>query len=132
MSGTLIRFRNILSSLSCIEDEWQFRRLGRQYYLSLLFYCGRKWIRRITSVWRAKLSGESEMVAADVLRVRAIKVSRHAWPRKLNCPSLSSGGRRRLWNIRRRWNVGRIRMWDIQMRWDVGRTEWRLWDIRIR
>ena len=88
------------------------------YYLSLLFDCGRKWIRRIASVWQAKLSGESEMAAADVLRVRAIRVSGHAWPGKLNRLPLPSSGRR-------------IQMWDIRMRWNVGRIEWRLWDIRV-
>ena len=30
---------------------------------------GRKWIRRIASIWRAKLSGESESLATDVLRI---------------------------------------------------------------
>ena len=44
--------------------------------------------------------------------------SGHVCPGKLNRPSLLSGGRRRMWDIRRRW--------------DVGRTELRLWDIQIR
>ena len=39
-SGDLRRFGNILSSVSCIKDKWQFRRLGRQYCQSLLFDCG--------------------------------------------------------------------------------------------
>ena len=38
----LRRLGNVLSSVSCIKDEWQFRRLGRQYCRSLLFDCGRK------------------------------------------------------------------------------------------
>ena len=56
-SGTLRRFGNVLSSVSCIKDEWQFRRLGSQYCRNLFFDCGRKWIRRIASIWRAKLFG---------------------------------------------------------------------------
>ena len=52
-SGNLKRFENVLSSVSCIKDEWQFRRLGCQYCRSLLFDCGQKWIRRITSGWWA-------------------------------------------------------------------------------
>ena len=32
---------------SCTVQKW---RLGRQYYQSLLFDCGRKWIRRVASV----------------------------------------------------------------------------------
>nr|CAN72682.1 hypothetical protein VITISV_036812 [Vitis vinifera] len=64
VSDTLIRFGNIPSSLSCIEYEWQFRRFGRQYYLSLLFDCGQKWIRcspstRYQSI-RTYLTGEVE------------------------------------------------------------------------
>ena len=66
-SSNLRRLGNVLSSVSCIKDEWQFRRFGRQYCWSLLFDCGRKWIRRIVSIWRAKLSKESELSAADVL-----------------------------------------------------------------
>ena len=41
---------NVLSNVSCIKDECQFRRLGRQCRQSYLFYCGRKWIRRIASI----------------------------------------------------------------------------------
>ena len=133
-----------------IKNEWQFRRLDRQCYRSLPFDCGRKWIWRIASVWRAKLSGESELLAADALRVSATRGSGHVWPRKLNRPPLPSGIRRRMWDIRRRWNVGRIEfrmwdirrklnvgriefwMWDIQRRWNVGRTEFRMWDIQRR
>ena len=124
-SGALRRFGNILSSVSCIKDEWQFRRLGRQYYRSLLFDCGLKWIQQIPSVWRAKLSGESELSAADALRVSPIKGSGHVWPGKLNRPPLPSGVKRRMWNIRRKWNVDRteFRMWDIRRRWNVGQTE---------
>ena len=37
-------------------------------------------------------------------------------PGKLNRPPLPSCNRRRIWNIRRRWNIGRIelRLWDIR------------------
>ena len=84
--------------------------------------CGRKWIRRFASVWQAKLSRESELSAADALRVSAIRGSGHVWPRKLKRPPLPFGVRRRIWNIWRRWNVGRteFRMWDIRRRWNVG------------
>ena len=92
------------------RTPWHYAkwRLGRQYYQSLLFYCGWKWIRRIASVWRAKLSGESELSAADALRVSAIRGSGHVWPGKLKRPPLPSGVRRRMWYIRRRWNISRI------------------------
>ena len=93
-SGDLRRLGNVLSSVSCIKDEWQFRRFGRQYCRSLLFDCGRKWIWRIASVWRAKLSGESELSAADVLRVSATRGFGHVWLGKLNRPPLPFGSRR--------------------------------------
>ena len=94
-------------------------------------FCGRKWIRRIASVWRAKLSGESELSVTDVLRVGATRGSRHVCPGKLNRPPLPFGGRIRMWDIRRSQNVGRIPMWDIRRRRNVGRIELRLWDIRV-
>ena len=106
-SGNLRRFENVLSSVSCIKDEWQFNRLGRQYCRSLLFDCGWKWIRRIASSWRAKLSGESESSDADVLRVSVTRGSGHICQGKLNCISPPFGGRRRMWYIRRWWKVGR-------------------------
>ena len=124
-SGNLRRFENVLSSVSCIKDEWQFRRLGRQYCQSLLFDCGWKWIRRIASIWRAKLSGKSESLATDVLRISVTEGSGHVCSGKLNRLPLPSGNRRRLWSTRRWWNVGRteFRLWDIQRKWDVNRTE---------
>ena len=56
--------RKLQEKFRCTVQKW---RLGRQYYQSLLFYCGRKWIRRIVSICRAKLSGEFELSAADAL-----------------------------------------------------------------
>ena len=109
---------NVLSNVSCIKDEWQFKRLGRQYCQNYLFDCGWKWIRRIASIWRAKLSGESESLATDVIRISVAEGSGHVCLGKSNRPLLPSGGRGRMWNIQRKW--------------DVDRTEWRLWDIRIR
>ena len=126
VSSDLRRFGNVLSSVSCIKDDWQFRRLGRQYCRSLFFDYGWKWIQRIASVWRAKLSEESELSAVDVLWVSAIRGSRHVYPGKLNRPPLPSGGRRRLWNIRRRWNIDRT---EFLPRWNElwfpsGWNEW--------
>ena len=95
-SGDLRRFGNVLSSVSCIKDEWQLMRLGRQYCRSLLFDCGQKWIRRIASIWRAKLSEESESLATDVIRISVTEGSEHVCPGKLNRHPLPSGGRRRL------------------------------------
>ena len=66
--------RKLQENFRCTVQKW---RLGRQYYQSLLFDYGRKWIRRIVSVWRAKLSGESELLAADALRVSVIRGSGH-------------------------------------------------------
>ena len=130
VSGDLRRLGNVLSNVSCIKDEWQFRRLGRQYCQSYIFYCGQKWIQRIASIWRAKLSGESELPATEVLRVGATRGSGHVCPGKLNRPPLPSGGRRRMWNIRRRWNVGRIelQLWDIPDK--VERWSGRILDVR--
>ena len=99
-SDNLRRFENVLSSVSYIKDEWQFRRLGRQYCRSLLFDCGRKWIRRIASIWRAKLSRESESLATDVLRISITEGSGHVCSGKLNRPPLPSSNRRRLWSTR--------------------------------
>ena len=50
VSGDLRRLGNVLSNVSCIKDEWQFKRLGRQCCQSYLFNCGRKWIQWIASV----------------------------------------------------------------------------------
>ena len=118
-SGDLRRFGNVLSSVSCIKDEWQLMRLGRQYCRSLLFDCGRKWIRRIASIWRAKLSGESESLATDVIRISVTEGSEHVCLGKLNRHPLPSDSRHRLWNIQKRWNFGRteFRMWDIRVEW---------------
>ena len=62
------------------------------------------------------------------LWVSAIRGSRHVWQGKLKRPSLPSGIKRRMWNIRRRWKVGRtqFRMWDIRRRWNIGQTEFRM------
>ena len=106
-SSNLRRLGNVLSSVSCIKDEWQFRRLGRQYYRSLLFDCRQKWIRRIASIWRAKLSGESESLATDVLRISVTGGSGHVCPGKLNRPPLPSDDKHWLWSTRRWWNVSR-------------------------
>ena len=117
------------------KDEWQFRRLGCQYCWGLLFDCGRKWIQRVVSVWRAKLSGESESLVANVLRISVTGGSGHVCPRKLNRPPLLSGNRRRLWSIRRRRIVCRIEFpsgwneWEFSSGWNElefpsGWNEW--------
>ena len=111
-SGDLRRLGNVLSNVSYIKNKWQFRRLGHQYCQSLLFDCGRKWIRRIASIWRAKLSGEA-------VRVSVTRGSGHVCPGKLNRWPLPSGDRCRMRSIRRRWDVGwtELRLWDIRMEW---------------
>ena len=58
-------------------------------------------------------------------RVSAIRGSGYVWPGKLKRPPFTSGVKRQMWNIRRRWNVSRIefRMWDIRRRWNIGHTK---------
>ena len=102
------------------RTPWHYAkwRLGRQYYQSLLFDCGQKWIRQIASVWRAKLSRKSELAAADALRVSAIKRSEHVWSGKLKRPLLPSGVRHRMWNIRSEveWAMSRVAIWSNSIR----------------
>ena len=130
------------------QATWEDLGMSRRVYLALkminnsgdlvvsivgvcFLIVGGKGIRRIASIWRAKLSGKSESLATDVLRISVTEGSGHVYPGKLNRPPLPSGDRRQMWDIRRMWNVGRteFRMWDIRRRWNVGRTEFRMWEF---
>ena len=132
------------------QATWEDLGMSRRVYLALkminnsvdlvvsivrvcFLIVGGKGIRRIASIWRAKLSGKSESLVTDVFRISVIEGSRHVYPGKLNRPPFPSGNRRRMWDIRRMWNVGRteFRMWDIRRRWNVGWTKFRMWDIRV-
>ena len=46
----------------------------------------------------------------------------HVWRGKLNRPPLPSGVRRRMWDVRRRWDFGRTRFPDVRHPEKVGRA----------
>ena len=91
-------------------------------------------------------------IKRKTLQVSAIRGSGHVWPGKLKRPPLPFGVRRRMWYIRRRWNVGRIeflpawnelccasqwglsayaRCRDLSSWWDGARKAIRINSIRI-
>ena len=111
----------MILNIGMCQETWEDLGMSRRMYLALkisdnlrdlvVSIVGAFWL------WAKIDPANCERLTSQTIRVSVTRGSGYVCPGKLNRLSLSPGDRRRLRNIRRRWNVGR--------------TEFRMWDIRV-